>query len=162
MRSVHDVLFLISTRPHSAEEGLVISSPSFTTKLEPAIASGKQLPLGVQFILCFFHAHLYSFRFHDSDLDISDECMNDSDEIHSLNMRIPNTPVREVSTEPQLVYLDSFPDIKDSGLKRYKEIQNNPLTLGDNEIDPLLRAELQSLPSLRQVLIYMLPWLFIH
>lgn len=88
--------------------------------------------------------------------------MNDSDEIHSLNMRIPNTPVREVSTEPQLVYLDSFPDIKDSGLKRYKEIQNNPLTLGDNEIDPLLRAELQSLPSLRQVLIYMLPWLFIH
>lgn len=86
----------------------------------------------------------------DSDLD--NESMNDSDEkhsTHSLNMRSSTKAVTDEAKDSVSLYLDSFPDITDSGIMRYKEILNNPLTLKDEEIDPLLREDHKSLITLR-------------
>lgn len=95
------------------------------------------------------------FRFFDSDIEISTDGESDSDgrhSAHSLEFRSPTKPSRKDSrAESKPVYLDSFPDITDSGIKRNKEILNNPLILGEDVIDPLLRDNHRSLPTLRHV-----------
>ncbi|KAF8323662.1 hypothetical protein F5887DRAFT_1086716 [Amanita rubescens] len=116
------------------------SSQTFSTEIDPAMVPGKQT------------------LFLDSDIDNSNDSGNDSDGLHSahsLEMRSPTNAVKKIGPKDSgTLYLDSFPDITDSGIKRNKQIQNDPLTLKDEEIDPLLRDDHKSLPALRQVSIH--------
>jgi hypothetical protein len=94
---------------------------------------------------------MISFRFFDSDIDNTDDGL-DSDVIsaHSFKTRTPTkTSKKDAEKLKEPVYLDSFPEITDSGIKRNKDIQNNPLTLDEDAIDPLLREDHKTLPILR-------------
>jgi hypothetical protein len=69
---------------------------------------------------------------------------------HSLETGSPTKAARKnkrKETTPE--YLDSFPQVADTGIKRNKGILNNPLTLEQAAIDPLLREDHKSLPTLR-------------
>jgi hypothetical protein len=69
---------------------------------------------------------------------------------HSLETGSPTKASRKNKrNESTPEYLDLFPQVADSGIKRNKGIVNNPLTLEQAEIDPLLREDHKSLPSLR-------------
>ncbi|KAF8327493.1 hypothetical protein F5887DRAFT_919560 [Amanita rubescens] len=96
--------------------------------------------------------------FFDSDLDNSNDSDNDSDGLHSAHSLEIRTPSKVLSKdqgakETAPIYLDSFPEITDSGIKRNKDIQNNPMILDEDAIDPLLREDHKSLPALRQVML---------
>ena len=96
-------------------------------------------------------ASIISFRFFDSDIDNTDDGL-DSDVIsaHSFKTRTPTkTSKKDAAKLKEPVYLDSLPEITDSGIKRNKDIQNNPLTLDEDAIDPLLREDHKTLPILR-------------
>ncbi|KAF8333774.1 hypothetical protein F5887DRAFT_1079946 [Amanita rubescens] len=89
--------------------------------------------------------------FFDSDID--DSGLDDSDDMHSAHSLESGTPTKKSSKalakHGDRLYLDSFPDIADSGIKRNKDIQNNPFTLDEDIIEPLLRDDYKTLPSLR-------------
>ena len=76
---------------------------------------------------------------------------------HSLLMKTPtkaSTQAKEDAKDASvLVYLDSHPPILDSGIRRNKELQNNPMSLESDAIDPMLRDDYISLPPLRSVII---------
>ncbi|KAF8315105.1 hypothetical protein F5887DRAFT_920937 [Amanita rubescens] len=74
---------------------------------------------------------------------------NDSgDDLDAIQTKVSTI---DSAKETETVYLDSFPEITDSGVARNKQIQNNPLILEDEDIDPLLRDEHKTLPTLRRV-----------
>ncbi|KAF8329029.1 hypothetical protein F5887DRAFT_1081410 [Amanita rubescens] len=93
--------------------------------------------------------------FSDSDIDNSNESGDDSDAMHSTHSlksrNSTNVLTNYRAKETKTTYLDSFPEITDSGVTRNKDIQNNPLILEEEDIDPLLREEHKTLPTLRQV-----------
>ncbi|KAF8346249.1 hypothetical protein F5887DRAFT_1073897 [Amanita rubescens] len=86
-----------------------------------------------------------------SDSDVADSNGEDSEGMHSdYSLKQKSSPGKGDSVKKEkIIYLESLPDIPDTGSRRYKAIANDLFVMPCEAMDPALQGDYGSLPDLR-------------